>query len=161
MRTCKKCGEEKELEEFLICRSSTGKFYLCGVCKDCDNLRRKNDYKENHDRELEYRRKYYQRNKEKWKINPLTDEQKKRRIEKQRERRAVDKRKSKANKAVRSAIDNGILVRPTICEKCNTENKTIVGHHPDYDKLLEVQWLCENCHSTIHGLERRIVPQNV
>jgi len=161
LRKCKTCGKDKDLNQFIIARSKKGKVYYCGFCKDCDNKRRKEEYYENHKHELEYRRNYYRKNKEKWTTKPLTDEQKKRKVEKQRERRKNDRRRSFAYKQIMYAVRDGNVIVPNNCEICNEGNTKIVGHHEDYDKPLEVQWICEGCHATIHGLKRRIVPQNV
>jgi hypothetical protein len=62
-----------------------------------------------------------------------------------------------AMRAVRSAIKNGVLVRPSYCQRCSTpDNKRrdgrsmIHAHHHDYSKPLDVEWLCALCHSTEH-----------
>ncbi|HUS02411.1 MAG TPA: hypothetical protein VMY77_11825 [Chitinophagaceae bacterium] len=34
------------------------------------------------------------------------------------------------------------------CEKCGNEKAE--GHHENYDKPLEVQWLCRECHLDLH-----------
>jgi ribosomal protein S27AE len=34
------------------------------------------------------------------------------------------------------------------CEKCG--NVKSVAHHEDYDKPLEIVWLCQPCHSHRH-----------
>jgi len=45
------------------------------------------------------------------------------------------------------ALKLGILVRPKICSKCGLSSEwTIQGHHTDYEKPLEVMWLCIDCH---------------
>lgn len=48
------------------------------------------------------------------------------------------------------AIEKGILVRPGSCEKCGKSNDTICSHHDDYNKPLEVTWLCIPCHFEWH-----------
>jgi hypothetical protein len=55
--------------------------------------------------------------------------------------------------AVRDAVAKGLLTRPKRCERCNRQRK-IHGHHPDYSKPLEVEWLCVHCHGLTH---RRMV----
>jgi DNA-binding transcriptional regulator YiaG len=52
---------------------------------------------------------------------------------------------------VKTAVDNGVLVKPDKCEKCNKESKMLHGHHNDYDKPLEVVWLCPTCHAEEHN----------
>jgi ribosome-binding protein aMBF1 (putative translation factor) len=45
------------------------------------------------------------------------------------------------------ARQTGRLV-PEPCEVCGTE--TVEAHHDDYDKPLEVRWLCRRHHSEVH-----------
>lgn len=52
---------------------------------------------------------------------------------------------NKARQYIRSAIFRGKIKRPTICENCGG-NSQIQGHHADYSKPKEVQWLCRKCH---------------
>jgi membrane-associated HD superfamily phosphohydrolase len=61
--------------------------------------------------------------------------------------RAEDKRRAKAHNAVSQAIKKGKLVRQS-CERC--EAKKTEAHHEDYDKPLEVMWLCTPCHKQRH-----------
>jgi ribosomal protein S27AE len=61
--------------------------------------------------------------------------------------RAEDKRRGKAHKAVYRAVKNGKLVREPCC-RCGNE-KTL-AHHEDYDKPLDVMWLCQPCHKQRH-----------
>ena len=46
-------------------------------------------------------------------------------------------------------IRTGKITRPEICELCGCDCKA-VAHHEDYNYPLEVQWLCQSCHATIH-----------
>lgn len=61
--------------------------------------------------------------------------------------------KEKARRLVRTAIAQGKLIRPEVCEKCGkAPGKAIDGrpkihaHHHDYSKPLDVEWLCARCH---------------
>lgn len=60
---------------------------------------------------------------------------------------------NKAYSKVRNAIKYGVLVRPDICERCGKDpgkasdgRSKIHAHHHDYDKPLDVEWLCAKCH---------------
>jgi DNA-binding transcriptional regulator YiaG len=57
--------------------------------------------------------------------------------------------KKKASLTVSKAIREKRLVRMG-CEVCGSI-KGIHGHHEDYSKPLEVNWLCKKHHSSLHG----------
>ncbi len=61
--------------------------------------------------------------------------------------------KQKAYRAVRTAVETGALTRPSVCERCGLDPGTrrdgrslIQGHHHDYSKPLDVEWICQKCH---------------
>ena len=55
----------------------------------------------------------------------------------------------KAKTKVQYAIKAGKLVRPLQCTFCKRETR-LSGHHEDYNKPLEVIWLCSSCHKNKH-----------
>ena len=59
--------------------------------------------------------------------------------------------RSRAHKKVAYALQTGELSRPGYCPACF---KLCVpnGHHEDYTKPLEVEWLCFECHQERHEL---------
>lgn len=61
--------------------------------------------------------------------------------------RKADSRRTKAHNAVTRAIRKGSLVRCP-CVRCGEEKS--LAHHEDYDKPLEVMWLCQPCHKQRH-----------
>ena len=66
-----------------------------------------------------------------------------------RQLRAYRKRypeKVRAHAAVERAVKRGDLVRPDTCERCGDQAKFIEASHDDYEKKLEVEWLCKPCH---------------
>ena len=62
---------------------------------------------------------------------------------------------------VEKAIKKGVLV-PRNCEVCDAEylfkdgRFAIQAHHADYNKPLDVQWLCQKCHHQWHKNNRPI-----
>jgi hypothetical protein len=61
--------------------------------------------------------------------------------------RAEDARRQIAHSRVARAIKSGELVRQP-CIRCG-ETKSL-AHHEDYDKPLDVMWLCQPCHKQRH-----------
>jgi hypothetical protein len=66
--------------------------------------------------------------------------------------------KQTARKRVYMAIERGELVRPDQCEDCGGPGREyrdgragIHAHHDNYEKALEVRWLCGDCHDAVHG----------
>lgn len=53
-----------------------------------------------------------------------------------------------AGKIVRYEVRKGRLTRQP-CQKCGSTHY-VQGHHEDYSKPLEVQWLCRSCHNEVH-----------
>lgn len=47
--------------------------------------------------------------------------------------------------AVKAALKTGELTKPKKCSACGS-SAPLHGHHEDYDKPLEVEWLCAKCH---------------
>lgn len=61
--------------------------------------------------------------------------------------RAEDRRRAKCHNAVARAIRAGRLA-PQPCKVCGAQKS--VAHHDDYNKPLEVRWLCQPCHKAHH-----------
>jgi hypothetical protein len=61
--------------------------------------------------------------------------------------RAEDKKRTRAHSRVARAIVKGLLIQSP-CERCN--NPKSLAHHEDYDKPLDVMWLCQPCHKQRH-----------
>lgn len=61
-----------------------------------------------------------------------------------------------AQNALEHAIERGGVVRPEHCQQCGnsyefSDGRTAIqGHHTDYNKPLEVMWLCQKCHHEWH-----------
>jgi hypothetical protein len=134
MKTCFKCKKEKPFEMFYK-HSRMGDGYL-NKCKECT----KNDVAQHRSENLEKIRAY---DRERGKLAHRIAL----RTEVNRAWRAEDLRRQKAHTAVRSAIQSGSLVKSP-CIRCGNEKS--VAHHEDYDKPLDVMWLCQPCHKQRH-----------
>lgn len=62
--------------------------------------------------------------------------------------RATTKKKQLAKWAVKRAINSGLLERKP-CEQCGSHE--VVGHHDDYDRQVDVRWLCQLHHRQWHA----------
>ncbi len=136
-KTCSKCGERKSLEEF-----HTHKHTQDGrqsSCKACHRTETRAWASANRERKATTIRDWRERNPE-------------RRVEETREWRERNPEKARAHRAVNNAIKVGKLTKPDHCEDCGeaTESLALHGHHEDYAKPLEVEWLCRGCHTQRH-----------
>lgn len=65
-------------------------------------------------------------------------------------------KKKRAQHIVEKAVKKGVLVNPNKCQECGSQNlfkdgrSGIQAHHCDYDKPLDVMWLCQPCHYEWH-----------
>ena len=133
-KECFKCKTVQPLTEFYK-HSAMADGHL-NKCKSCTKIDVTKNREENIERIREYDRK---RGKLAHRIALRT------RVNKAW--RAEDKRRQKAHNAVRQAILNGRL-SSSPCERCGEEKS--LAHHEDYDKPLDVMWLCQPCHKQRH-----------
>jgi hypothetical protein len=133
-KECFKCKAVKPFEDFYKHpRMPDGHV---NKCKECN----KKDVTNNRNKNLEKIRAYDRaRGKNSDRIKAVT--------EIARAWRAEDLRRGAAHSSVARAIRNGTLVRQPCCW-CG-EAKS-VAHHEDYDKPLDVKWLCQSCHKKRH-----------
>lgn len=116
-----KCYKCQEYKETEnFCKDRSRASGLSSKCKDCMKIANKARLKKN-GRAAELSRR--------WKRN--------------------NKAKEQAHKAVARAVKTGKLTKPTECPKCGAD-KRIEGHHHDYEKKLDVIWLCQSCHLALH-----------
>ena len=187
-KRCSHCKEYKPLEMF--CRNKRTKDGLHFVCKECTSVYQKSYRARNRDELIayskaywrknkealkEYHRKYFQDNKE----NIMTKhrEYDKNHLEQRREYnkkyyrthpdrvkesgnryRRNNPEKRKAHLLVQYAIRKGELL-PQCCEYCGVQKAE--AHHDDYNKPLEVRWLCHKCHMEWHMAKRNEVDNNI
>lgn len=170
-KKCCRCKETKAISEFGKDRSNkTGYSWRCKICQrlamneyrnrqtleDKARVREqmRDYYRANKEQIGEYNKKYRSENLEKesarmkeWRRNNV---QKARDYSKRQRLKDVEKARlhERAHNAVRYAIGKGALTRGP-CEVCGATRK-IEGHHSDYSKPLEVQWLCKKHHKQLH-----------
>lgn len=132
MRTkvCFKCEAELPITNFYK-HPMMGDGHL-GKCKACTRY----DVRENRKRKLDY---YLQYDRERSKTPERIAGIAKR-----------DPKKTAAGIAARSAVARGKL-KKLPCEVCGEQKSE--AHHPNYDKPLDVMWLCRKHHADIHRPE--------
>lgn len=57
----------------------------------------------------------------------------------------------KAQQAVKTALQTGRLEKWPGCAACRRK-KDLEAHHYDYDRPLDVSWLCVKCHKAAHAI---------
>ena len=57
---------------------------------------------------------------------------------------------AKARHKLSYAVKIGTIEKPDSCEKCGGSGVRIDGHHEDYSRPLNVEWLCPKCHGRRH-----------
>lgn len=134
-KKCFKCYAIKPIDEFYK-HHQMADGHL-NKCKECTRMEARAHRNENIDRIRAYDR---ERSK--------TEARIKLRTEITREWRKQDKRRTAAHNAVARAIVSGNLTRQP-CERCGGGKS--VAHHDDYDKPLDIRWLCYACHAQHHS----------
>jgi hypothetical protein len=59
-------------------------------------------------------------------------------------------RKIAARRILFKAVENGVVEKPTLCEKLVGCTGRLEAHHEDYSRPLEVHWLCRSHHEQLH-----------
>lgn len=72
-------------------------------------------------------------------------------ISHQRVDQILNPHKHRARGALNHYVNKGKIIKPKKCSKCCSVSN-IHGHHYDYEKPLDVEWLCGKCHGKIHSL---------
>lgn len=135
-------------------KANKRRFYMCH--RDRIRQERKRWRKEHPERAEQLRRASYLRNREaiissakEWrKRNP----EKAAAIIKAKAKREPERRRARG--ALKKAVYDGRIAKPTVCSLCNTnkkERRFIHGHHSDYDRPFAVTWVCARCHPSLHG----------
>ena len=129
-KVCFKCGIMKDINLFY-----THKMMADGhvnKCKECN----KNDVRANRLKNVDYYRNYDAN-------RPNYNDRIRANVAYTREYREKFPEKYRAHTAVGNALRSGIIVKPSICPKCGdiTKSSQMHGHHSDYSKPLEVDWM--------------------
>lgn len=135
-KQCFKCGEVKPLAEFYRHpQMADGHLNKCKECTKMDVARYRRG--QGRERVLAYERQRAR----------LPQRQRlARRVQRRLRRRHPER--NRAYQALRRAVRAGVVSKPSRCENCGRDDVPLHGHHNDYGRALEVEWLCEHCHRT-------------
>lgn len=169
MKICKKCGVSKEPNSNNFYKQSKRKpDGLHPWCKDCCKSHQKKTLPQRNARErerwaidddyrkqrLEIQRGWIERNREHKREVERRNRLKNPEPYKERQKRYSEKHKGKLKKQKRATmrvlyeVKMGRMNRPKICERCGKEYPIIEAAHHDYNKPLDIEWLCKPCHAT-------------
>jgi ribosomal protein S27AE len=133
-KTCFKCKTVKLLNEFYKHNAmADGHLNKCKKCNKIDAL--------------EHRLKNIEKVREYDKRRAKLPDRVKLALRVNQEWRVADRRRAQCHNAVARAIRNNEL-SPMPCVRCG-ELKSL-AHHEDYNKPLDVMWLCQPCHKQRH-----------
>lgn len=57
--------------------------------------------------------------------------------------------KRRAAQLLNRDVHLGRIIKPKLCQGCGFEGR-LHGHHDDYSKPFDVEWLCSICHGQRH-----------
>ncbi|WP_201595398.1 hypothetical protein [Psychrobacter vallis] len=149
MINCQYCKNSKPTDDFY--QSSIRKDGKNGSCKECVRAKVRANRAKNIDHYLEFDRK---RANNPDRVQARKDYQLTERGQQKASaaKRAYAERNPlirQAHNAVNNALRDGKLARASCCETCQSEAE-LHGHHCDYNKPLDVMWLCDPCHKAWH-----------
>ena len=147
---CRKCGTALNIATNWSEHRKHKCDYICDnclkICKQQHYSKHKKEYKVKH-------RDYYVQNKDsvKHKVKKYQQSVSGKKVLKKcvLKYRKANQNKLNARCQLNRAVVNGVVSRPDICEVCK-QRKKIEAHHPDYNKPLEVVWVCRSCHNELY-----------
>jgi hypothetical protein len=145
MKTCIRCGIQQSVSEFW--RDSSKPDGLRPYCKSCEREHKqdKNYYKRYYD---EHRDSIYAKNAAWHKKNKHYANETTRLWHKIHGKENYRKNKLKIRARIKlcNAVKQGAVLKPSVCSQCG-HSGYIEAHHTDYERPLDVIWLCKKCHN--------------
>ena len=143
MKYCFKCKTNKILSEFS--KDRRAKDRLQPHCKLCNAK-----YRQSHKIKIaEDQRGYQQSHKVELAKKRQTPRGKKLRNKSCKKYREEHIEEVRCRSILNEAVRCGKIKRPNTCESCFKECKP-EGHHEDYSRPFDVDWLCIECHKRLH-----------
>lgn len=143
-KTCFVCGTYKEITEFYPhVKMKDGHLNKCRVCtKEYERSRRQGEFREKilkYDRErasLPHRKEKTKLIVSAWKVS------------------------HPKRRAAQVALGNAVRSKKIIPLPCLICGEKAEAHHPDYDRPLDVVWLCPSHHKQTHALSRKLMEES-
>jgi len=163
-KQCRKCGTEKPLSEFF--RNKGTKDGYLGRCKPCA-MAANRESRDKHRDKVKAREQAYRERRKDWyteikaayrqshkgEIAAYMKEYRQVNLDRlsaqERGHRQEHPERTRAHQILHNAVRRGEMTRPTQCEACESIC-TPQGHHADYSKPLDVEWLCHRHHAARH-----------
>lgn len=157
IKKCFKCGEHKNIGEFYRHKEMADGHL--NKCKSCT----KNDVYKHREENLE-KIMEYDRNRPNARERVVENSERVSRLKAENNEhylKTVVEPKRKWSKENRNKKNAHLKVKrsftmkgnkPSQCQICGREDDRLEGHHYDYDKPLDVTWLCKRCHSVAHKI---------
>lgn len=144
MKTCNTCLSQRNESEF---REGRRKCKFCRNKEWNDSFTRRYRTDEAFSCSMIFKsRKWKENNREKARILSQKQNEKYKSLGKKSPR---DPFKIRANTALNNALKSGKITKPSSCQQCGWEGR-IHGHHHNYSKPFDVEWLCSICHGKKH-----------
>lgn len=146
-KVCTACDTEKPATpEHFHYDSRYGKTRFRSWCRSC--VRAYYAHRKEHVRKVS--RRYVDRNRERVRENNRNWRRRNwdKVLESARDEYQKFPEKYRARRRLRTALSNGTITKQP-CADCGSTER-VQGHHRDYDKPLDVEWLCPLCHGKRH-----------
>ena len=166
MKRCTECGDKKDRSEFY--KDSSRRDGLRGDCKICSKKSQAAYYKQNSAKVVKRAKEWQKKNPERDRQNKVNwlENNSEHRKNYERERRKLQPHRDAHTESVKiyreryplahaahwklsEAVKAGKVDKPNKCSECG-KTGMVLGHHEDYNKPLDVIWVCSKCHSRIH-----------
>ena len=142
MKTCFKCKQEKPLFDFYKHKGMAD-----GHLNKCKECTKKDVHEHAHGKGREYRLAYDTTRSKLEHRKKLNNRTSKEYYEKNPSR-------TKANSKLNNAVKSGKVYKWPVCAMPDCTQTQVVGHHPDYDRPLDVVWLCQSHHKQAHAFKK-------
>ncbi len=71
-------------------------------------------------------------------------------VSRQRADQLLNRQKHRCRSLLNYAVRTGKVKVPTSCQRCEQSDSRLEAHHDDYERPLDVMWVCPPCHAIVH-----------